>query len=181
MRVLRQPQVLAQVLARLEMLPGAFKIPALEQDHTQPHVHVSCAAQERAVLTSAQCQEMLEDPHRVAEATLDHPQVRQRDGAPEDVGDVPGLLQLRHPLDVPVVGGCTSPPRHSASAMSDAAAPRPRWSSVGNEVEGPSGEHQRGWYVLVHQGLTGPVHRNQARKASEFLIADVDRVIGCVE
>ena len=50
-------------------------------------------------------------PHRLAEATLRHPDPSQGDGAIDCVGDAAGLLQMRHALSIPVVGCLEIPSR----------------------------------------------------------------------
>ena len=89
-RVLRQPGVLAQLLAAQQVLRGGMQIVALAVDLAHPHVHVCRSPQNRPALLRRTLQCLLVGAHRLAETTLRDPDVRQRDRAAEDIGDVPG-------------------------------------------------------------------------------------------
>ena len=89
-RVLRQPVVLAQLLAPQQLLGGGLQIAALAVDLAHPHVHVCRAPQNRPVLLRCALQGLLVGAHRLAEAALHQPDVRHRDRAAEDIGNLPG-------------------------------------------------------------------------------------------
>ena len=88
--VLRQPDVLAQLLAPQQLLRGGRQVVALAVDLAHPHVHVCRSPQNRPALLRRTLQCLLVGAHRLTETTLRKPDVRQRDRAAEGIGDVPG-------------------------------------------------------------------------------------------
>ena len=88
--VLRQPGVLAQLLAPQQLLRGGRQVAALAVDLAHPHVHVRRSPQNRPALLRCTLQCLLVGAHRLAKTTLHKPDVRQRDRAAEGIGDVPG-------------------------------------------------------------------------------------------
>ena len=88
--VLRQPDGLAQLLAAQQLLRGGLQIVALAVHLAHPHVHVRRSPQNRPALLSRTLQGLLVGAHRLAETALHKPDVRHRDRAAEDIGDVPG-------------------------------------------------------------------------------------------
>src|SRR5206468_8882937 len=81
--VLRQPGVLAQLLAAPQLLGGGGHVVALAVDLAHPHVHVCRSAQNRPALLGRTLQGLLVGAHGLAETALRAPDVRQRDRAPE--------------------------------------------------------------------------------------------------
>ena len=98
--VLRQPGVLAQLLAPQQLLRGGMQVVALAVDLAHPDVHVCRSPQNRPALLGCTLQCLLVGAHRLAEATLREPDVRQRDRAAEGIGNVPGPPQSRHAFGV---------------------------------------------------------------------------------
>ena len=98
--VLRQPGVLAQLLARQQVLRGGSQVVTLAVERAHPYVHVCRSPQNRPALLRCKLQRLLVGAHRLAETTLRNPDVRQRDRTTEDVGDVPRPLQTRHAVGV---------------------------------------------------------------------------------
>ena len=92
-RVLRQPGVLAQLLGAQQVPGGGRQVVALASDLAHPHVHVRRSPQHRPVLVGGESQRLLVGAQRLTQATLRDADVRQRDRAAEDVGDVPGPPQ----------------------------------------------------------------------------------------
>ena len=88
--ILRQPVVLAQLLALQQLLRSGPQIAALEVDLAHPHVHVGRSPQDGPVLLGGTLQGPLVGVHRLTETALGDPDVRHRDRAAEDIGDVPG-------------------------------------------------------------------------------------------
>jgi hypothetical protein len=99
-RVLRQTEVLAELLAAPQELGrGRHVVPfAVQRGH--PDVHVGGSAQDRPLLLRREPQRLLVRAHGVAEAALDDMEVSQRDRQTEDVGDVAGALQIGPGLGV---------------------------------------------------------------------------------
>ena len=90
--------------------------------------------------SAASCNASLVGAHRVAEPTLRDPDVRQGDRAAEDVGRCarPAAGCAMHSAYARCAAS-RSPLAQDASPSSAAAAPRPRWSSSGDELERPPG------------------------------------------
>ena len=88
---------------------AAAQVVALAVELAHPDVHVCRSPQNRPALLSGKLQGLLVGAHRLAETTLRDPDVRQRDRAAEDVGDVPGPPQPRHALGVRPVRGLQVP------------------------------------------------------------------------
>ena len=101
--VLRQPGVLAQLLAPQQVLRGGGQVVPLAVELAHADVHVRRSPQHRPARLRTQA---ATPARRCAWPRGDDPatpDVRQRDRAAEGVGDVPGPLQARHALGVPRV------------------------------------------------------------------------------
>ena len=88
--VLRQPDGLTQLLAAQQLLRGGGQIVALAVDLAHPHVHVCRSPQDRPALLRRTLQGLLVGAHCGTETTLHQPDVRHRDRAAEDIGNLPG-------------------------------------------------------------------------------------------
>ena len=96
-RVLRQTQVLAQLLGSAQVVGGRPEVVALEGDLAESRR--ACPAVPRITvsgLVGRRAQRVLEGTSGVAEPSLGDPEVGERDRAAEHVRDVPGPAQ---PLD----------------------------------------------------------------------------------
>ena len=100
-RVLRQAEVLAELLAAQQELGRGRQVVALAVQRGHPDVHVGRSPQDRPALLRGEPQRLLVRAHGVAEAALDDVDVRQRDRQTEDVGDVAGPLHVLPRLGVP--------------------------------------------------------------------------------
>ena len=76
-RVLRQPGVLAQLLARQQVLRGRLQIVTLAVEFAHADVHVSRSPQHRRALLRRKLQCLLVGAHRLAETTLRNPDIGQ--------------------------------------------------------------------------------------------------------
>ena len=130
----------------------------------------------RPARRTLQC--LLVGAHRLAETTLRTPDIRQRDRAPEGVGDVPGPPQSRHAFGIPRCPASRSPLAQDASPMSAAAAARPRWSSAGESssarracrtVPGPS-PRTRAW-AARYSSITAGRRRNSSSSTTTISAA----------
>ena len=137
--VLREPSVLALLLASQQVLRGGMQIVMLTVELTHSHVHVCRSPQYRLALLRRKLQSPLIGTHRLAETTLRNPYISQGDCATDCVRDVPGLLHTshaigKHPvccLEIPARPGCESQERRCRSA--------PEMVVLRYEVEHPPG------------------------------------------
>src|SRR5664280_3573871 len=68
-RVLRQPEILAKLLASPDEFEGRRHIVPLQEDLAHPHEHVGCAPED-ARFAGGQLETVLESRHRLAEVSL---------------------------------------------------------------------------------------------------------------
>ena len=129
--VLREPGVLAQLLAFQQVLRGGIQIVMLTVELAHSHVHVCRSPQYRLALLRRKLQSPLIGTHRLAETTLRNPDIGQSDCAIDCVRDVPGHLQTSHAIGKRPVCCLEIPARPGCESQERAAAPRLRWSSSG--------------------------------------------------
>jgi hypothetical protein len=174
--VLRQPGVLAQLLAAQQLLGGGGQVVALAVDLAHPHVHVCRSAQNRPALLGRRLQGLLVGAHGLAETALGTPDVRQRDRAPEGIGDVPGPSQSRHALGIPRVPGLEVPARpgrepHECRCRSTAEVVISR-----RKLERPPGVPHGAGPIAPSQGLGGTVQLDLRRESAKFRVVDDDHL-----
>ena len=174
--VLREPGVLAQLLASQQVLRGGMQIVMLTVELAHSHVHVCRSPQYRFALLRRKLQSPLIGTHRLAETTLRNPYISQSDCAIDCVRDVPGQLHTshaigKHPvccLEIPARPGCESQERRCRSA--------PEMVVLRYEVERPPGVFHGGGHIAPSQGQSGTVHGDRTRETAKFLFVHDDHL-----
>ena len=177
-RVLRQPDVLAQRLAAQQQLGGRRQVVrarggARRSRRTCPPFPAGPAP----VWSAASRSDPLVGAHRVAEATLDDLDVGQRDRTAQDVGDVTGPLQARHRLGVARVRRLEVP----AAPGGEPDERRPRLRDRGGRppraARAPAGRSSPCAPASPRQQrLRGAVDRDPAREAAELVLVHHDHL-----
>ena len=124
------PEVVTELVAEPQVLPGGREVTPLGGDHGQPDVHVGRPAQGRTGLAPGQVEGVAKGALGISEPAQGQLEVGQRDGTAEEVGDV--ALEPRTAAcsrRTPPPRSSRSPRRHEASPISAVAAPWPRLSS----------------------------------------------------
>lgn len=171
-RVLRQPGLLAELLAPQHLPPGGGHVVALAVDLAHPDVHVGRAPQHRPAVPGRESQRLLVGAHRLAEPALRPPDVPLRDRAPEGVGEVPGPTQPRHALGVRPVPVLEVPARPRREPQQPRGRGAAEVVPLRRPIERPPGVLHGVGNVAPGQGQRGPVQLDHAREAGELLLVD---------
>ena len=137
--VLREPGVLAQLLASQQVLRGGLQIVILAVELAHAHVHV-CRSPQRGVRPAPSQAAIL--AHRSALPRGDdlarsvYPPGRR---APDCVRDVPGHLQMSHALGIRLVRCLQIPTRPGGEPQERRRRSAPEMVVLGDEVEHPPG------------------------------------------
>ena len=168
--VLREAGVLAQFLARQQMLPGGIEIIAFDQDLADAHVRVRGPSHRGWGVVGRQLQSPLVAGHRLPETPLGDPDVGQDDRAADHVREVAGLLQTGRGIGVPAVRGSEIRVRpRGESQQGGCRTPRDMIILADQVQRAPGMSHGAG-HVAEDPGLAGTVDGDRRREGAKLLL-----------
>src|SRR6266545_2875933 len=167
--VLREPGVLALLLAAQQVLRGGMQIVTLTVELTHSDVHVCRSPQERLALLRRKLQCLLVGTHCLVETTLRNPYISPGDCAPDCVRDVPGPLHMSHAIGIHAVGGLEIPARPECESQERHCPSTPEMVVLRDEVERPPGVCHGAGHIAQNEGLSRTPHGDRAREQAKCL------------